>query len=253
MSRKNPIHILDEPTEPEQRNEELIQPPTKKPKIEPGTTPARPMAPPHKPSPVSQPGQPGHPSGPSQQQPKPSTPAKPTSLHYPVIDILPKAASFGQGDLVIKISLPTNGTSPAKVFLLRLYAVHLIPYSEYFQNLCGPNYQVAPKFTLAKPWELPEDWDAAAFLDLCVMLGGEGYGIGPIGDALGQSNIAGQGAGRGFDKERMSRFPRIVAMAEQLGCAATMMRHCCMPLWRFFGPTGEADEPGLQAKGLDVL
>ena len=214
---------------------------------------------------------------------KPATTSKPSGSAYPIIDIIP---SGPRGDTVIQVSLPTtvaaqgtdnNAAAPKKTVLLRLHALLLTLHSPFFQDLLGTQKNSAVNgvrpFTEASPWVLPADWDGAAFLDWCVMV----CGMSSVYDVVGEkerethaaqqqkegqqgklpSDACGGSAARKSTKAgdggRMGRFPRVVALAEKLGCANAMKFHCAMPLWRFFGPRGEADDEGLSHRGLTIL
>lgn len=250
-----PFQITDSP--PESNH----VPPNKKVKLDPSAAPALPKA-----------------------SPKPPAAAKPSNPVYPIIDIIP---SGPRGDIVIQVSLPTavatqetaNASAvPKKTVLLRLHALLLTLHSPFFQDLLGAPRTNAVTgeraFTETSPWVLPGDWDGAAFLDWCVMVCGMSSVYDVVGEKErdtqaaqtpkqeGQQGNGGAEAGgiggarkpaKGGDGGRMGRFPRVVALAEKLGCAKAMKFHCAMPLWRFFGPRGEADDEGLGHRGLTIL
>jgi hypothetical protein len=242
MSETNPINLSDS-------QEDDPQPPTKKPKMEPPSTPQQ-----------------------TPKVPKPVAPARAPILPQPIIDII---VDGPPGDTIIKINLATH-TAPAlpnanavappkKPIFLRVHSLLLRLHSPFFNNHFA-KHAAGRIYTEATPMTLPPDWDGAAFLDWCVMVCGMSniYGTVGAGDATTAAAAAGGGAGGGAGQQqqqklasgaenRMQRFPRVVALAEKLGCAKAMKQYCAMPLWRFFGPSGEADEEGLNAKGLHVL
>jgi hypothetical protein len=249
-----PVHIIDGPTE-------TSQPPRKKAKVD---------------------SQGMH--APTQPAAKPQTPAKPPAPAHPVIDMIPNGPP---GDMFIKVSFATqNGSDPAnttpgkKTVLIRVHSLLLMLHSSYFRDLLSGGGDgndgsgVQKSYTEISPWTLPADWDSSAFLDWCVMVCGmssvynggietEKPAAQTTTGAKQQSPVTkteeGTGerqakkASKGVEGGKISRFPRIVALSEKLGCTRAMRQHCGMPLWKFFGPNGEADEEGLKAKGLDVV
>lgn len=215
---------------------------------------------------------------PPQSSPKLPAGARSSGGTPPLIDVIP---SGPRGDTTIKLSLPTQtapgpstAATPKKTILLRVHSLFLKLHSPFFRDLLSPENTgavgVEPVFTEMSPWTLPADWDAAAFLDWCIMVCGMSSVYDVVGDRgkdpytvkqQGHTKPGRDGSREAHTKQpaksadggKTGRFPRVVALAEKLGCSRSMKHHCGMPLWRYFGPRGEADEEGLSGRGLSVL
>jgi hypothetical protein len=198
--------------------------------------------------------------GPPKKKPKLSPSAQTLDN---IIDIIP---SGPPGDLVIQVKLPitpslTGSMATTKPCLIRVHSLILTLASPYFANLLATDGTEHKSFSATSPLLLPDDMDGAAFLDWVLMICNQTETLqknaiaGPPVNPRSPSNAsnATESDNKKPRQPYMGRFPRVVAVARRLGCAESMKSWCAMPLWRFFGPKGEADEEGLGAAGLSVL
>lgn len=187
----------------------------------------------------------------------------PSSQPPNVIDIIPNGPP---GDTVIQVKLaPVASDDPAKqqaprTTLIRVHSLILTLVSPFFAQLLSSRSTSQHGYSPTSPLQLPEDIDGTAFLDWVLMICDQAEtlqknaNIGPSRNAKVMS-----GAQSSTDRSKknqqayLGRFPRIVALADRLGCAKAMKSRCSMPLWRFFGPRGQSDEDGLGEAGLNVL
>jgi hypothetical protein len=165
-----------------------------------------------------------------------------------VIDILNEGPP---GDFVIRVTLPTaDKADDKKPALLRAHSLLLSIASPRLRQLIEAHRvtvgQGQPLSTVENPWILPNDLNGKAFLHWCILMHGRHDFVFGDMDFIKLEKDA--------KKPRpLEMLPPVIAVAKKLDCLERMKTLCAMPLWRFFGPRGEADENALTEKGLTVL